>query len=210
MGLVVAILGAQGTGKTTLAASLGEALRREGHDAAVVPDHLREFREHAQRMPRVDEQRFIADEQTRRIAAAACAHDIVVADTSALMVAVYSDQVFGDPSLYEPALAAHRQCQLSLLTALDLPCPPDGLQRDGPQLRETVDALVRSALLNAGLGFSVVAGQGPARLEAALAAVRHLLKAPSDDAQARGNPRWQWACERCSDGECERHLFRLG
>ena len=210
MGLVVAILGAQGTGKTTLATSLGEALRREGHDVAVVPDSLGEFREHAQRMPRMDEQRVIADEQTRRIAAAAGAHNIVVADTSALMVAVYSDQVFGDPSLYEPAVAAHRQCQLSLLTSLDLPCPPDGLQPDGPRLREPVDALLRSALLNAGLGFSVVAGLGPARLEAALAAVRHLLKTPSDDAEARGNPRWQWACERCSDGECERHLFRLG
>ena len=210
MGLVVAILGAQGTGKTTLAVSLGEALRREGHDVAVVPDSLREFCEHAQRMPRMDELRSIADEQTRCIAAAAGAHDIVVADTSALMVAVYSDQVFGDPTLYEPAVAAHRRCQLSLLTALDLPRPPDGLRRDGPQLREPVDALVRSALLNAGLGFSVVAGLGPARLEAALSAVRHLLKAPSDDAEARGNPRWQWACERCSDGECERHLFRLG
>ena len=62
------------------------------------------------------------------------------------MIAVYSDFVFGDTSLYESALAAQRRCDLTLLTALDLPWQADGLQRDGAHVREPVDALLRAAL----------------------------------------------------------------
>jgi len=57
------------------------------------------------------------------------------------------------------------------------------------------------------LGYSVVAGTGPARLSHALLAVRHALLAPSVLDEARANPRWQWMCERCGDAECERHLL---
>ena len=42
-GFVIAIVGAESTGKSTLAAALCAALRAEGHDAAFVPEYLREF-----------------------------------------------------------------------------------------------------------------------------------------------------------------------
>jgi hypothetical protein len=69
-------------------------------------------------------------------------HDVVVCDTTALMTAVYSHTVFGDDSLdASPCLCKqHRTLvSLTLLTALDLPWVADGLQRDGPQVREPVD-----------------------------------------------------------------------
>ena len=206
-GFVIALLGAESTGKTTLAEALVHALRGDGRSAALVTEYLREFCDEHQRTPRQDEQAGIADMQTRRIADAARNADVVVADTTALMIAVYSDKVFGDTGLYASALDAHRACDLTLLTALDLPWQADGLQRDGPQVREPVDAMLRAALARAGIGYSVVAGHGPARLTAALQAVKHALALPSAEEDSAANPRWQWVCERCGDVDCERHLL---
>ncbi|MGD9835700.1 MAG: AAA family ATPase [Piscinibacter sp.] len=199
---VVALLGAESTGKTTLAQEIGMTLAARGERVAVVGEYLREFCDREGRTPRIDEQRSIAAEQTRRIAAAAAGHDVVVADTSALMIAVYSDHVFGDPGLYDEALAAHARCQLTLLTALDLPWQSDGHQRDGPHVREPVDAKVRAALARAALDCSVVFGHGPERLANALAAVERARRAPEALPEGR---RWRWVCERCGDADCERH-----
>jgi nicotinamide riboside kinase len=198
MPLVVAILGAESTGKTTLALELAEALR-----GRMVNEFLREFCDRERRTPRRDEQRSIADEQMRRIAAAAAEAPVVIADTSALQTAVYSELVFGDRSLYDDALAAHAAgVGLTLLTALDLPWESDGLQRDGPHVREPVDRLLRSALARHGIAHAVVAGTGAARLQAARSAIQRHLAGP-----ARHAPRWQWVCERCGEPGCERHLL---
>jgi nicotinamide riboside kinase len=204
---VVGLLGAESTGKTTLAQQIVATLRSEGHSVALVGEYLREFCVQQGRTPRIDEQRAIADEQSRRIDAAAQDHAIVVADTTALMIAVYSDMVFLDKTLYAHTAAAHARCDLTLLTALDLPWVEDGLQREGPHVREPVDRLVRAALQAAQLPYAVVAGSGERRLAAALQAVRHGLGAPSADHESAANPRWQWVCERCGDANCERHML---
>jgi nicotinamide riboside kinase len=206
-GLIVAFLGAESTGKTTLSQDLGAALAAQGHDVAVVPEYLREFCNEHGRTPKQNEQRAIAEEQTRRIATAANRHGIVVADTTALMIAVYSDQVFNDTSLYAQAQWDHARCHLTLLTALDLPWLPDGLQRDGPQVREPVDALVRAALARADLPHSVIFGRGAHRLRAALACVQRALAPPPAVAEAA---RWHWFCERCGDARCERQRLPIG
>ena len=203
-GFVIALLGAESTGKTTLALALRDALAAEGRDCVVVPEYLREFCDREQRTPRIDEQRGIAAEQTRRIEAAALAHPFVIADTTALMIAVYSHQVFGDTGLYPHAETAHAHaCDLTLLTAPDLPWQADGLQRDGPQVREPVDAKVRAALQRSGVAHSVVFGRGAARLDAALACARRALDPPPSAAE-QPSVRWHWHCERCGDADCER------
>jgi len=176
-GFVIALLGAESTGKTTLAADLGRVLAARGRSVVVVGEALREFCDRERRTPRRDEQAAIAAEQTRRIDAAAAAAAIVVADTTALMIAVYSDLVFGDTSLYGAAEAEQRRYGLTLLTALDLPWRPDGLQRDGPQVRQPVDRQLRAALARAGIAFEPIGGDGGSRLAAALAAVDRALAA---------------------------------
>lgn len=203
-GFVIALVGAESTGKTTLARELGTALAAPDRSVAVVAEVLREFCDTHGRTPRRDEQAGIAAEQTRRIAAAAAGHDVVVADTTALMIAVYSDQVFGDTGLYAEALAAHARYGLTLLSAVDLPWLADGLNRDGPHVRAPVDAKVRAALAGAHLPFGVVGGQGPARLAHALAAARRALAPPAPIDPARG---WHAVCDRCGDADCERHLL---
>jgi nicotinamide riboside kinase len=201
-GFVVALLGAESTGKTTLAQQLGEALAAPGRRVEVVAEVLREFCGRHDRTPLEHEQRGIAAEQTRRIEAAAASADLVVADTTALMIAVYSEQVFGDAGLYAEALAAQARCDLTLLTALDLPWVADGLNRDGPHVRLPVDTKLRAALGRAGLPFGIVAGHGEMRLAAALAAVERAI-APAPDPSRR----WAPACERCGDADCEHRLL---
>ena len=206
-GFVVAVLGAESTGKTTLCGELAAALVAQGRDAIVVAEYLREFCDRSGRTPHRDVQAAIAAEQTRRIAAAAAAHAIVVADTTALMIAVYSDQVFDDCSLYPVAEKAQRAFDATLLTALDLPWQADGHQRDGPHVREPVDAKVRSALHRAGVAHSLIGGVGPVRLAAALGCIERALEPPRVDAEAT---RWKWVCERCGEAGCERHLLPDG
>lgn len=168
---VVALLGAESTGKTTLAQEIGAALAARGLSVAVVAEVLREFCDAQARTPRRNEQAAIAAAQSERIDAAAARHEIVVADTSAMMIAIYSDLVFADASLYASALAAQRRCDLTLVTALDLPWQSDGLQRDGAHVRAPVDALLRTALAGAGISFTTIAGVGDERVAAALRAI---------------------------------------
>jgi nicotinamide riboside kinase len=202
---VIAIVGAESTGKTTLARELHEALVSEGHRVALVTEALREFCDTTGRTPIAAEQAGLAAEQTRRIADA-LSHDVVIADTTALMIAVYSELVFADRSLYAGAQEAHRRCDLTLLTAIDLPWQADGHQRDGAHVQVPVDALLRNALQRAEIPYSVVAGTGAQRTASALKAVRHALD-PSAQEDESNAAAWHWVCERCGDVDCERHLL---
>jgi nicotinamide riboside kinase len=173
----IAIVGAESTGKTTLAQDLAAALRElTGLRVAFVAEWLRQWCEHTGRTPLAHEQPAILRAQQERIDAAAASHDIVVADTTPLMTAAYSRIVFGDRSLDNRALELHARSALTLLTALDLPWVPDGHLRDGPHVREPVDALLRELLLSHRIPFAVVGGSGPRRLQNALDACLALLQ----------------------------------
>jgi nicotinamide riboside kinase len=203
---MIALLGAESTGKTTLAAGLGQALRSAGKNTAVVNEYLREFCDQHGRPPNQAEQTQIASEQTRRIHEAAQRFEVVIADTTALMTAVYSDQVFRDRSLYAWALQVHRRVNLTLVTALDIAWEADGLQREGPHVRKPVDALIRAALRQAGLDYSVVTGHGAQRQQCAQRCVEHAmgLNLPTREEENEGLVRWRGRCERCGDAACER------
>ena len=205
-GNVIAVVGAESTGKTELARLLAERLTQRGIATTLVPEVLRDWCVREGRTPRPDEQAAIADEQTRRIADAAC-HGVVVADTTALMTAVYSDMLFDDRALYPDALAAQAGYTMTLLTALDLPWVADGLQRDGPHVREPVDALVRAALARAGISYAVVHGRGPERLASAWTALNLASDAEAAVAHRSAGEAWGWSCEKCSDPVCEHRLF---
>jgi nicotinamide riboside kinase len=205
--LRVALLGGESSGKSTLAQQLHAALSERGISTQVVPEHLRDWCERAGRAPHAHEQAAIATEQTRLIGSARA--QVVIADTTALVVAAYSELYFEDRSLWPAAVAAQRDMGLTLLMGLDLPWRSDGFLRDSPAVREATDALLRRELQAAGIGFQTIYGQGTLRLKAALGAIgtvlgRQLL--PDDPVLREGTGRWQ--CEACSDPECEHRLFR--
>ncbi|MDM4765368.1 ATP-binding protein [Pelomonas sp. SE-A7] len=213
--LIVAIVGAESSGKSTLAQALHKRLSAEGLRCALVNEWLREWCDREGRTPRQDEQSGIAAEQTRRIEAAAASHELVICDTTPLMTAVYSDFIFGDRSLYPSALGFHKRCSATLLTALDLPWLADGHQRQGPEVQAPIDALIRRSLLDVGLAWSIVAGQGEARVEAALDLLTLLLARPDRaaglftrlQAQQAAQKPWRWSCEQCDQPECEHRLL---
>lgn len=204
----IALLGAESTGKTQLSRELAQALRARGKAVTVVGEVLREWCAREGRTPRPEEQLPIAQEQERRVDEAAAGADIVIADTTAVMVAIYSAMLFNDGTLLRFALERQRGYDLTLVTGLDLPWVADGLQRDGPHVREPVDELVRTTLERAGVGYRVVYGAGPERLANALAAVDAALGVPRAAPPERA---WVWSCDKCSDPDCEHRLFsRLG
>ena len=218
--LLIAIVGAESTGKTELAQALAWRVEKHtGLACTAVAEHLRAWCDRAGRTPRRDEQAAIADAQRNAIEAAAKAHDVVVCDTTPLMTAIYSQLLFKDASLTEAAITWQSRCAITLLTALDLPWVADGLQRDGPQVREPVDSLLRDWLIAHRLPWALVGGVGAARVDHALDAVAPLLRgrpAPRrglfsrlDERNAEPAAR-AWFCENCDDAACEHLARRMG
>ena len=214
--LRIAIVGAESTGKTALAQALaGRLAALTGRRCTWVGEWLRDWCEREGRTPRPDEQAAIAEQQHRLIDAAAANHELVVCDTTALMTAVYSGLLFDDRSLETYAIAQQRRCALTLLTALDIAWVADGLQRDGPQVRGPVDDRLRAVLIGHQIPWSLVSGQGDARLEAAVDAVAPLLRRDGTggtglfsrlaarDAAPAGRA---WLCLDCDDADCEHQL----
>lgn len=168
-GRCIALLGAECTGKSTLAEALARAF-----NATWVPEYLREWCDARGRTPRQDEQAAIAAEQAARIEAAAGQHPWVFCDTTPLITALCSQHYFHDDSLLPEALAFQRRCDLILLCAPDLPWQADGIQRDGPEVRARFDARLRQALQSHDLHWVDISGRESARLQVALQAVRAL------------------------------------
>lgn len=203
------MLGAESTGKTQLATAITATLRSQGHSVSPVSETLRQWCDQAGRTPRADEQQAIAQAHTERIAQAPDA-TYLLADTTALMTAVYSDVLFGDHSLYAAALEQQRHFDLTLVMGLDLPWAADP-QRDGPHSRAPVDAALRAALACANLPYQVVYGKDSARTRNALHAIEkvasHAYGISAGGRFSSKNAAWTWNCEKCSDPECEHRLF---
>jgi nicotinamide riboside kinase len=202
----IALLGAESTGKTQLSREIAAHLNGLGLRAAFVSEFLRTWCHRAGRTPRPEEQLAIAHEQERLVDAAAADADVVIADTTALMVAIYAGMLYEDGESYRFAISSQRRYDATLVTGLDLPWVADGLHRDATQPREGVDALVRSLLQRAGIAYQVVYGQGGQRLQGALAALRPTGLLPGGAPSQEEKP-WVWNCDKCSDPACEHRLF---
>lgn len=167
MSRLVALLGAECTGKSTLAEALA------GHfKAGLVSEYLREWCDAHGRTPQQHEQAHIAAEQAARIEAAACRNELVFCDTTPLITALCSQHYFGDDALLADALSFQRRCDLTLLCAPDLPWAADGFLRDGPQVRARFDARLRAALSGSGLSWIDIAGSDLTRFTTAVDALQ--------------------------------------
>ena len=178
--LRVAVLGAECTGKSTLITRLVQALAAQNPPCVVVavPETLRAWCAARGRSPSQAEQAGIAAAQSDAIAQA-CAQQkagFVVADTTRLMTAVYSEVYFSDRTLYPAALSELRGFDAVWVCAPDMPWQPDGIQRDSPLTRDRVDQMLRSKLLEAGIGFTVISGTLPLRLAQAQTELLRLQK----------------------------------
>lgn len=211
----IAILGAESTGKTTLAQTLAQTLNTADTPCRWIGEYLRTWCETHGRTPQPHEQQHIAQYQAAQVDQVDNAfshgthgtHSITLVDTTPLMTAIYSHLLFNDTTLYPFALAHQRQYDLCLVTGLDIAWVADGIQRDGPALRQQVDQQLRSTLVQHGIAFHTIVGTGSARTECALSAIAHAQKQPSRHRNAGTKTTWAWHCDACSDGSCEFRLF---
>ena len=164
---LIAVVGAEGSGKTTLAQALAGRLQ-----ARLVPEELRAFVDQHQRPPSRAEQSDVLAAQLAAEAGAGVGGGWVVSDAGALMTAVYSRLYYRDDSLWEPALAHHRTAYvLTLWCGIDIPWLSDPGYRDGPDWRRRGHLMIAEAVERGELAAVLVEGSVERRLEAALTAL---------------------------------------
>ncbi|MDQ1814219.1 ATP-binding protein [Massilia sp. CCM 9210] len=152
--LRVAILGAESSGKSTLAAALA------AHFGTVwVPEYLREFVDTSGRVPQESDQFSIAQTQmAREDAAARQASRFLFCDTTPLMTAIYSRWYWNRVDAQLSLLEQRHAYAITLVTAPDGPWEADGLQRESEAVRQTIHEQVVQMLDERGIRYSLVTG----------------------------------------------------
>jgi NadR type nicotinamide-nucleotide adenylyltransferase len=159
----VAILGAESTGKSTLAAALAVH-----YNTVWVPEYLREFVATQGRVPFEQDQLGIARMQLEREHAAATgASRFLFCDTTPFMTAIYSGVYWGrvDPQL--AALDVDYDYAVTLVAAPDVPWVADGLQRESEAVRLEVHQALVDKLARRGLAYTLLTGALDQRLRQA-------------------------------------------
>lgn len=169
----VVVTGPECTGKTTLAEALAGAI-----GAPWVPEASRAYAGRVALEGRAltagDVEPIARAQVAAEDAALAGAPPVVVLDTDLLSTVAYADHYYGRHVPWIDGAARERRGDLYLLCAPDIPWEPDGV-RDRPVARDEMFALFQRVLRRFGATVAEVRGLGPARLDAALAAVRPLL-----------------------------------
>jgi nicotinamide riboside kinase len=164
---LVCLIGAESTGKTTLAQELAQRC-----DGLWVPEYLRTFCDEKCRTPLQVEQlpilhTQVAQEHLALQEAKRLDKRFVFCDTAPLLTAIYSDFVFSDNSLYPLARSLHARYAFTLLLQPDIHWVADGRQRDGAHVRPVIHAMIERELGSLSLPVFPVEGQGAARFSAA-------------------------------------------
>jgi nicotinamide riboside kinase len=171
-GTRVALIGAESTGKTTLARALAEEL-----GAPWVPEYAREYL--ARRGPPLTSEdvepiargQMAGEDEGRRRGG------LLILDTDLVSTVVYARYYYGRCPMWIEDAARERRAHLYLLLHPDVPWVEDGAQRDRPYAREELHGRFRAAL--AAISARVVEVRGPwaTRAETARGAVDDLLRA---------------------------------
>jgi NadR type nicotinamide-nucleotide adenylyltransferase len=168
----VAVVGPESSGKSTLAAALATR-----HATRWVPEASRAYYdakgivyEIADILPIARAQKAAEEDEARQ------ARGLLFLDTDLLTITVWSHVLYGDCPAEAEEMAAAQRVELTLLLASDLAwtfdpqrCHPD------PAQREDFFRRLERSLARLGRRFTVVSGEGPARLESAAAAVDEFL-----------------------------------
>lgn len=166
----IVLIGAESTGKSTLAAALAEA--------CVLPqtgEFVRTYVETLGRPLCEDDLDPIAHgqlaEEDRHRGAPAVLHD-----TNVLSTLIYARHYFGVTQAWLEQAFAARHYAIYLFCQPDIPWTPDPGQRDSPQARDAQHALFDAELERRGLPTVRIAGDEQTRLQAALTALERALR----------------------------------
>ncbi len=180
----VVLIGAESTGKTTLAAVLAERFA-----TAWVPEFGREYWERKVAglsmdgpLPPWQSEEFLeiaAGQQRREDAAARAANRVLFCDTNAFATGTWHERYLGRRSADVDAIGARDRVDLYLLAEPDFPFVQDGW-RDGESIRDWMHGRFVEQL--AGMNVPVVRLRGALgeRVECAIPEVEGLLGKPSE------------------------------
>ena len=169
----VVIVGAESTGKTTLALALARHYR-----TTWVPEFGRLYTEARQprgELWRSHEFTFIAAEQVpMEDALERLANRVLISDTDAFATAIWHERYLGTLSPDVLAIAAGRRYDLYILTDVDTPFVPDDI-RDGQSIRQWMHQRFVDELSQMAVPMLLVSGPHEQRLKAAIARIDSLL-----------------------------------
>lgn len=182
--LKVAIVGAECTGKSSLAESLSIYFS-EHHSCNWVPEYLRFFVEDSKRTPLPEEQLLIAREQKALEARLGqivlssskdSVNALLFCDTTPLLTSIYSRVIFGKPDSLVDQIAADHDYDLTLFAQNDLPWMSDGLQRDGIKTQTAVHEMIQQRLDELKIPYQSISGSIDNRIQQAQEYVGSLIK----------------------------------
>ena len=177
----VAILGAECTGKSTLAQELAQTCKSQ-YSCAMVPEYLRLFVDQHQRVPLAEEQISIAQEQRRLEAEAGktlhetgAEFSILFCDTTPLLTSLYGEIVFGKADANVQAFAKNHDYDLTLVTELEFPWVQDGIMRDGPLAQTKVHYRLLARLDSWQIPYTKIQGNPAQRVKQAQDVIKRYL-----------------------------------
>jgi NadR type nicotinamide-nucleotide adenylyltransferase len=174
----VCLVGAESTGKTTLAESLARLLK-----TAWVPEYGREFT--LDKYGRGDEEwrsaefvEIAAEQQRRENRAAREADRVLICDTNAFATSLWHRRYMGSLHPEVDRVAALDRCDLYLLTGDEIPFIQDGI-RDGEAIRHEMHGWFADALGAQATPWILLDGDAATRERKAFAAISDLFSASS-------------------------------
>ena len=166
----VAIVGAECSGKTTLAQALAGALR-----TVWAPEYAREYLAGRRQPLTPADLRVIARAQAaREDERARQAQRVLICDTNLITTQLWHEHYFGDCPDDLRALARQRAADLTLLCAAEVPWVADGL-RDAPGSRLWFQQRFQAELTAQGRPWVLLTGSVEQRLKTALHHVQQVL-----------------------------------
>ncbi len=175
----VVLIGAESTGKTTLAMQLAEHFGTNW-----VAEYGREhWEKKVQRWAitdpppqwSADEFLHIAQEQQRReTLAAQTANQLLICDTNAFATGTWYERYMGNRDARVDAIGSQDRCDLYLLTEPDVPFVQDGF-RDGEHIRHWMHQRFAEQLQAGTTAFRIISGEYGERLAIAVAAIKAVL-----------------------------------
>jgi NadR type nicotinamide-nucleotide adenylyltransferase len=180
----VVLIGAESTGKTTLAQRLAEHL-----ETVWVPEYGREYWEikaagcdMAKQLPGWNSQEFVhiaAEQQRRENELAERANKVLICDTNAFATGTWHERYLNDRSAAVDAIGGRDRVDLYLLTEPDFPFVQDGW-RDGEAVRDWMHQRFIDQCTSSGAPLLRLPGGLEQRMQHAEAAIQRLLRRPFD------------------------------
>ena len=168
----VVVIGAESTGKTTIATQLAQHYR-----TAWAPEYLRTFVEENGRLPVAQDVHAVAAghlaQQDRLLSASSA---VLFLDTDLVLTCIYQQHYFGSCPSWLHRQAVHHAADLYLVTQPDFPWVADPGQREGPDVQAAIHARLLAEMCREGFRYELLGGPVASRLAVSIGYVDALLQ----------------------------------